>query len=416
MDVRYAGARPVALRAALSRGPLAIGVAAAQVAIVYVGTTLLSPLYRLYQQEFGFSKLTLTAVYAAYLVGNLCGLLLLGRLSDQVGRRLVNLAALGGAAVATVLYMLASSTAWLFAGRIVSGLAIAVAATAATAWVAELAQDQQSASVYTTCGNFAGLALGALLAGLLATYLPHPFELSYLVYLVLLAGMALLVARLRETVKRPVRSVGTLSVRPRLGVPRELLGAFLAPAAVAFASFAVIGYYAALIPSVMAESLGVSSPASGGAVIALLMLVGAVLALLARGLSSRAAMLSGAALLLPALILLPCAQGLHSMPLLICGTVVAGAATVLGYRGSLQVVSELAPADGRAGMISSYILVAYCANALPVLGIGVLGAMTSSLTADITFACINAALAALALTIGALRQRPARGGARSDRG
>jgi hypothetical protein len=126
-------------------------------------------------------------------------------------------------------------------------------------------------------------------------------------------------------------------------------------------------------------------------------------------------MLSGAALLLPALALLPCAQAWHSMLLLLCGTVVAGAATVLAYRGSLQVASELAPAGRRAEMISSYILIAYCANSLPVLGIGILGSLTSSLTADITFACINAALAALALFVGARRPRSSRGRTRSGK-
>jgi predicted MFS family arabinose efflux permease len=403
MDVRRAPAPSAALQGALQDKQSGTLVAAAQLAIIYAGSTLLTPLYQLYRFKFGFSQLTLTAIYAAYLVGNLIGLLFFARLSDQVGRRLVNLAALSCAILATLLFISAASVAWLFAGRIVSGLAVSLAATAATAWVSEFTPDQQRASAFTTAGNSLGLGIGALLAGLLAEYAPKPLTLSFIAYLALLGIMALLVGHSPETVRNRKHSARQLSLAPRLGVPRELLGAFVAPAAAGFASFAVIGYYGALIPGLLAQSLDEPGPAIAGGVVTLLAVLGATTAILARGLSSRTAMLAGGALLLPALVLLPCAQIWHSMTLLLIGTVVAGPATLLGYRGSLQVVNELAPGGRRAEMIASYILVAYCANALPILGVGVLSRFTSPLTADIAFAVIIAILAALALVIGARR-------------
>ena len=70
-------------------------------------------------------------------------------------------------------------------------------------------------------------------------------------------------------------------------------------------------------------------------------------------------MLAGSALLLPGIALLPCAQGLHSLALLLCGTVVTAAATMLAYRGSLEGVNQLAPGERRAEVISSYILCMY---------------------------------------------------------
>ena len=50
-------------------------------------------------------------------------LLLLGRLSDQIGRRRVGLPALGLAAISTLVFLCARHTAWLFWGRMLSGLA-----------------------------------------------------------------------------------------------------------------------------------------------------------------------------------------------------------------------------------------------------------------------------------------------------
>jgi MFS family permease len=382
-----------------------VWIAASQIAVVYAGSTMLTPLYRLYREAFGFSKLTLTLVYAAYVVGNLVALLVLGRLSDQAGRRRANLVALVLALLATLLFLAASDIWWLVAGRIVSGLAIGLAASAATAWVAELEADKREASVYTTAGNFAGLAFGALLAGLSASYLPWPLRLSYVVYLALLFALAALLWRMPETVKAPIRQVEELSLRPRIGIPRELFAPFVAPAVTAFATFAVIGYYSALIPSLMAEALREPSPAAGGGIVALMLALGFVASVLTRRLSSRAAMLCGLALLLPGVALMPLAELRHSLALLLCGAALTGPAAVLSYRGSLQVVNEMAPAERRGEMTASYILFCYAGNSLPIVGVGVLSTITKASTADVTFAIIIAALAAAALVTGALRLR-----------
>jgi len=46
-----------------------IGVAG--IAVLYVCSTLPTPLYPLYERQFGFSELIVTAVYASYVIGNL---------------------------------------------------------------------------------------------------------------------------------------------------------------------------------------------------------------------------------------------------------------------------------------------------------------------------------------------------------
>jgi len=42
----------------------------------------------------------------------------------------------------------------------------------------------------------------------------------------------------------------------------------------------------------------------------------------------------------------------------------------LGYRGSLQVVNEIAPSRRRAELVSSYLFTCYASVSLPVIGIG----------------------------------------------
>src|SRR5215470_10986439 len=68
-------------------GPAAVSAVAAMIGAAFAGSTLVTPLYVIYKQEFGFSQITLTLVYGAYVLGNLVALLFFGHISDEVGRR-----------------------------------------------------------------------------------------------------------------------------------------------------------------------------------------------------------------------------------------------------------------------------------------------------------------------------------------
>jgi MFS family permease len=391
-------------------GNAAIAVVAALIAIMFMGSTLLTPLYVLFQRKLGFSHVTLTLVYASYVVGNLIALLLLGRLSDQVGRRRVALWGIALAGVSTLLFLLAGATAWLFWGRAASGLAIGLASGTAAAWLVDLVggADRACASLVATSANMIGLAAGALVAGALAEYAPAPLRLSFYLYLVTLVGIALFIRRTRETVERSAADPGAVSLRPRLGVPARLRVAFLAPAATAFGTFALLGFYAALIPSVMVADLGVTNRAAGGAVVFELCAVAAVAVVATRRIGSRAAMIGGLLLLLPGVWLLVLAQGLGSMPILLAGTALSGVASALGYRGGMQVTSEIAPADRRAEVVSSYFVVCYAGNSLPVIGVGLISSAAGPIAASVAFGATITVFALVALLI-ALRSGTAAG-------
>lgn len=373
----------------------AIARVAALLTIMYVGATLPTPLYPLYRQAFGFGAVTLTLVYAIYVLGNLAALLLCGRLSDQLGRRRTALpAALVGLASALV-FAAAAGTGWLFVARVLSGFATGLAAGATTAWITDLSAGDALAATFASAANLAGLTLGPLLAGVLAQYAPWPLRLSYLVYAVLLLiGMAA-VWRARETVA--LHGGEPLALRPRLGVPRGLRLRFLAPAFAAFATFALLGFYAALVPGLLAGSLHQRGPLTAGLVVAGLFLVATLTTLLGSGLGGIVAMRGGLALMLPALTLLVAAEAWQSMVLLALATLLSGIAAALGYRGSLQAINALAPERQRGEVVSSYLVACYLGNSLPVIGIGGLEAVTGPFVAHLAFAIVIAVLALAAV-------------------
>jgi hypothetical protein len=76
-----------------------------------------------------------------------------------------------------------------------------------------------------------------------------------------------------------------------------------------------------------------------------------------------------------------------------------GISGALGYRGSLQVVNQIAPAEQRAGVSSVYFIVCFIGNSLPVIGIAALTRAFDSLVADSAFAITLAVLALGALAM-----------------
>ena len=369
--------------------------------VVYAGSPLVTPLYPLYQHAFGLSELTVTLVYAAYVIGNLGALFAFGRVSDRAGRRFVSLFVLAVAIVSTLLFLFATHPAWLYVARAASGLAIGVGAATATAWIAELhpASDKAAASRLAAAVNLAGLAAGALVAGLLSQFAPWPLRTVFVVYALVLVGTAALTALARETVDDPQHRVADLSFEPHIGVPAQLRMRFIAPAVTAFATFALLGFYAALLPNLLANSMHEHSAALSGAIVAELFAVSAVTVLVTGAFAARAAMSAGLWLLPPSLALLLWAQIAQSMIWLVLATALCGIASALGFRGSLQEANRMAPAGQRAELLSAYLLCCYTGNSLPAVGVALLSRSVGHLWANVTFAAVSVVLALIALAV-----------------
>ena len=116
----------------------AVCVVASMIGVLFAGSTVLTPLYVIYKQQFGFSQITLTLIYAVYVIGNLASLLFFGHVSDAIGRRRTAGPAMALAVVSTLIFLFAQGTGWLFVARALSGLAIGIGAGTGTAWLSEL--------------------------------------------------------------------------------------------------------------------------------------------------------------------------------------------------------------------------------------------------------------------------------------
>jgi MFS family permease len=377
-------------------------IATVAIAALYLGSTVLTPLYPLYRNAFGISQLTITIIHAVYVVGNLTVLFVFGRLSDQLGRRVTTLAAFGITLLSTLVFLFAAGTTSLMIARAINGFAAGLGAAALTAWIAELesGKNRSRAAAVASAGNLGGLAVGGTLSGLLAQYFPAPLRTVFAVYLAVLLIVSALLLGVKETVSKQVNTVARLDLRPRVGIPAEIRVSFIAPACMAFAAFALGGFYAALTPGVITQQLHLSNVAIVGGVMTLFCAVGCLTVIFSQTLTSWTAMFAGAAGVLPSVGALVCAELFRSITLLFVAGAIGGTAVALSYRGSLQVVNEIAPQDQRAEVVSAYLLMCYLGNALPVLGVGLLTTLVGPQRAHTVFATVVAALALATILTG----------------
>ena len=187
-----------------------------------------SPLYVVYQAKWGFSAITLTSVFAVYALALLGALLVIGSLSDHLGRRPVLLVALVVQIAAMLAFAGAQGVGWLFVARILQGLATGTAMGAITAALLDLQPRSKPwmGALVGAAAPLSGLALGALCAGLLADYGPSPLRLVFWLLVAAFVVAALAVLILPETVTR--EPGWRRALRPQLAVPRRMRGAFVA--------------------------------------------------------------------------------------------------------------------------------------------------------------------------------------------
>jgi MFS family permease len=365
-------------------------------AVGFMGSGLITPLYDIYQRTFHFSEVTLTLVYAAYAIGNLIALLFFGKWSDTIGRRPIAMASLALCALSALAFLIAHSTPWLYVARILSGIAVGLATGTGTAWLSDLDENKSRAAMIAGVANGVGFALGPIVAGALAQYTQSPLATPFFAYLPLVIATGALLPFGCETVSNRSRITAAL-LRARVGIPKEIRRRFIAPAITAFGTFAIVGFYAGLIPTILTQSLHQPSPLVGGAIVFELAGLAAVLTVIARDIPSRIAMLTTLALFLPSIAALLLAQTMHSMTVLIVAAALGGACWALGYRGSLEVINQIAPENQRAEVASAYYIVGFVGNSIPVIGVGLITQLANPIAASLTFGCTIAAFAIFAL-------------------
>jgi predicted MFS family arabinose efflux permease len=336
--------------------------------------TVPTPLWPLYAQRDGFGSTTVTVAFAAMVVGAAGGFLLLGHLSDRLGRRRILVPALLSALVATLLLLVWPALPGLLIARLFTGIGIGLMASTATAYLADLyhqahpdRHDSAFPQVVATAANLGGLALGPLASGILAQWAPAPLVTPYAAFGVALAVLTALVLASPETVDREAAAAAPA----RFALLPHGRRAFGAAAALACFSFAVMGLFSALGAVMVSGVLGIGSHLVAGLAPFALFAASAVAQLLLSRFGTVRMLIVGAVLFPAGLALTAVALYHPSLWLYLSAAGLAGAGAGLLFKGAVaQTVAAAEPAS-RAGVLAVLFAVAYAGMGAPTIAFSI---------------------------------------------
>lgn len=367
-----------------------------------------APLYVVYQRLWGFSAATLTLIFAIFVLGLLAALLVLGTLSDYLGRRMVLAAAIALELVALLLFLRADGVPMLLIARLAQGIATGMALPALSAALVDFNPPHAPgrAAVVSGVVPIGGLAFGALACSALVQYAPDPTRLVWALLAGAMLAALLVAAALPERAGR--RPGIARSLVPRLGVPRRLRGDVWALVPVIVASWALGGLYLSLGSSAVVALFGLDSHFLGGLEVALLCGPGAAAAFALRRRSGLAVaristvfLAAGTALTLLGIVT-------DGLPAAVAGTVLAGigyGASGLSAFGSLARLAGPADPAERGGLFAVAYTIAYLAFSLPAGAAGYAATRAGLRATVITYAFLVILTGLAALVIQESRGR-----------
>jgi MFS family permease len=373
-------------------GTPAFAVVAAVIGLALAASAAPSPLYGVYQEQWQFSTITLTLVYAVYCVGVLGALLVAGSVSDDVGRRPVLITALSGLVLSTVVFALAESVAWLFVARAMQGIATGVALGAAGAALIDLHPRGDARRVGLVNGTVsgAGMGLGSFVAAALVQYGPAPKVVPFVVLGVLFAVALVATLLLPE----PIRDRRRLSLRVQVPrIPPAVRGPFTLSALAVLASWSIGGIYLSLGPRLAAEMLHTQNHMAGGIAILALTIPGVVTQLVWHEADPHRLASVGAAVLGFGMALIVLSLSTHSAAFFVGASAITGAGWGVAFLGALRSLTVVIPPQHRAEVMSALYVVAYASLAVPAI---VAGIVVTHLSIDDTFRIFGSLVVVLA--------------------
>jgi MFS family permease len=248
-----------------------------------------TPLYSVYQDEWGFSAITTTVVFSVYAVSVLGALLTIGSLSDHIGRRPVLFGALAAQAVALVLFAAAENVPTLMAARFIQGISTGAGIGALGAGMLDL--NKLRGATASAVAPMFGTGAGAVISGVFVQWLPAPEQLIYLVLLGLFALQTVGLMFVAETVTP--KPGAWASLKPQFALPPAARRPLIAATPAMIACWSMAGLYGSLGPALVHRVTGSVNHVYGGGALFVLAASGALAVLALQDTAPQESMLIG---------------------------------------------------------------------------------------------------------------------------
>jgi MFS family permease len=344
--------------------------------LVTYAVNLSAPLYDVYAQHSGVGAIAVTTAFAAYVGGLMPTLMLLGGLSDRIGRRTPIAFALALGGVATLLLGLWPNMATLIVARLLLGIGTGLATTSGTAYMIDILgrKRQRTAALIVTSATSLGFGGGALATGIsLVIQGPTVLPLSYII---LIASVPIMVCAVWALPRAEARVAVSLLRWPIFPAGTWMFGLAMALA------WSTSGMIIAIVPLELAKNnLGGWT----GLVVFLAIFIGFLCQPIARRMTNSRALVLGFCLVPFGFFVLLIGVWLQALVLVLIGTSITSAASYgFTYLAALSEMTRRVP-DDHARATAGVFVYAYLGFSVPVMMAGALADILGLVPAMIAF-------------------------------
>ncbi|SAK93812.1 Major Facilitator Superfamily protein [Caballeronia catudaia] len=270
-----------------------------------------------------------------------------------------------------LLFAHSSNVPELLLARVVPGVATGACTGAVTALIVDMQPNPKIGAWVAGGSSPFGLAIGAVLAGVLIQRAPSPLTL---VYWVLLVSYVFLMGAMpfvpEQPLKRPGASIWQ-AVRPRFGVPQIVRPAFVGIIPALFAEWAPCGLYLSLGSSMIAHLLGAHDHMVIGLVLASFFVPAPIATVLSGHLTQDARMVLGIGALAVGVTLTLVAARVHSLARYAIASITAGSGFGITFASTIAAIPSAAPVGDRSQTFAMTFAMAYIAFSAPAVLVGI---------------------------------------------
>lgn len=340
---------------------LQILIVTASILLITLSVNLQVPLYKTYALDAGYGNGLIAVTFAAYVVGLIPVLILLGGISDRIGRKPTILLGLLIAFFANLFIILEPTIQTLLMVRVLQGAAVGLCLGAGTAYLSEIMDDIKHGVNLSGITVTMGLGSGSILTSTSLIYdMQGTTPFSYLGITLAIVLCFLLMLLMPYQKATHANSIVRLPF-----ISRETLDFCTA----IFLSWSLTGIIIATIPGEL-ERLNFTG--WSGLLVFLAIATGAAFQPAARKMAPANALFYGYVLLVLGYTLLLAGVWFESLTLILAAAACSGASSFgLIYLGGLAAVVQSGESE-KARAVSGYFLFAYVGLGLPCIFIGYL--------------------------------------------
>ncbi|MFD1551134.1 hypothetical protein DNU06_03950 [Putridiphycobacter roseus] len=329
--------------------------------LITAAVNLEMPLFKQYADNENFGVGMVGFAFASYIGGLVPSALLLGGLSDRIGKKKVLLIALLLSTTSVLIMIIYPHIYALFYARILVGSAVALSISTGSSYLSEMfvTNKETNASLLVVIATSFGFGGGALFTSIVLVYVSTLIPITYWIVLSLSILWLFLTLTLPETETDRTKKIIQLPLFPK--------GAFQYNFSIAL-FWAATGVVISIIPSQIAKfNLGAWS----GLSLFLINGSGAMFLPIAKRIPIKQSMTIAYILLPTGLTLLTIGSIYGFLSLILIGCSIIGVVCYgFGYYGTLAGVSNLNPTE-KPRVVSGYIMIGYLGFGIPGVIMGV---------------------------------------------